>query len=352
MSLFDPIWGVVTDDIAIDLGTSVTKMTVKGLDNKIVTEPTVVSLDRNSGEILSVGKEAKRMIGRTPASIEAVRPLRDGVVSDFETTRDMIQYFIEIASRSSKSFFRIPRPRVVIAVPSSASEVGRQAIQDAAKNAGARMTYVLEQPMAAAIGASLPVTEPIGSMIVDIGGGTSDIAVISLKGIVVDKTIPVAGDEMDEEIVKYMRHKYNLLIGDRIAEDMKIKIGTAYPVKDTEKYEVRGRDILQGIPKTVKISSVEIREALQVQLSTIASAITDALEEAPPEIIADLGEKGICLAGGGSLLPGIKEYFEDKVKMDFYVAEKPIFAVLRGLTDILNDLDLLSKLKITEDDLL
>lgn len=351
MAILDPVWGLVTDDVAIDLGTSTTKMTVKGMD-KVVTEPTVVSIDRSSGEILSIGKEAKRMIGRTPATIEAVRPLRDGVVSDFETTRDMIQYFIEIASRSSTRFFKIPRPRAVIAVPSSASEVGRQAIQDAAKNAGARMTYVLEQPMAAAIGAGLPVTEPMGSMIVDIGGGTSDIAVISLKGIVVDKTVPVAGDEMDDEIVKYMRHKYNLLIGDRIAEDLKIKIGTAYPVKENEVYEVRGRDILQGIPKTVKITSVEIREALQVQLNIIATAITDALEEAPPEIIADLGEQGICLAGGGARIPGIKEFFEDRVNMDFYVADDPVFAVLRGLTDILDDLDLLSKLKISEDDLL
>jgi len=349
MAVFDPLWALITDDIAIDLGTSSTKMAVKGLE-KIITEPTVVSVDKNTGEILSVGKEAKRMLGRTPASIVAVRPLRDGVVSDFETTRDMIQYFIELASRSSTRFLKVPRPRVVIAVPSLASEVGRQAIRDASKNAGARQVFVLEQPMAAAIGADLPVTEPIGSMIVDIGGGTSDIAIMSLKGIVVDKTVPVAGDEMDEEIVKYLRHKYNLLIGDRIAEEIKIKVGSAYPIKENVSYEVRGRDILQGIPKTVKVTSVEIREALQVPLSVVAAAIIDALEEAPPEILADLGEKGICIAGGGALIPGIKEYFEEKVKMDFYIADKPVFAVLRGLSKILEDMDMIAKLKVSDEE--
>ena len=351
MAIFDPIWSLVTDDIAIDLGTSVTKMAVKGMD-KVVAEPTVVSIDENTGEIISVGREAKRMLGRTPASIRAIRPLRDGVVSDFETTRDMIQYFIELASRASSKFMKIPRPRVVISVPSSASEVGRQAIYDASKNAGARMVHVLEQPIAAAIGAGLPITDAVGSMIVDIGGGTSDVAIISLGGIVVDKTVAVAGDEMDEEIAKYMRHKYNLLVGTRIAEDLKIKIGSAYPTKDGESVEVRGRDILQGVPKSVKITSVEIREALQVQLGKVAAAIIDALEEAPPEILADLGEKGICLAGGGSKLPGIKEYFEEKVNMDFYVAKKPVLAVLRGLSSILDDLDMLDKLKISDEDTL
>lgn len=351
MSIFEPIWRLVTDDIAIDLGTSNTKMAIRGRD-EVITEPTVVAIDKKTGEIVSVGREAKKMIGRTPAGIVAVRPLRDGVVSDFETTRDMIQYFIELATRASTRFLKVPKPRVVIGVPLSASEVGRQAISDAAKNAGARVIHIVEEPCLAAIGSGLPVTEAVGSMIVDIGGGTSDIAIISLGGIVVDRTIPVAGDEMDAEIVKYLRHKYNLLTGERIAEDIKIKIGSVYPVKENETYEVRGRDILQGVPKTVEITSVEVREALQVPLNTIASAIIDALEEAPPEIVADLGEKGIYLAGGSALLPGIKEYFEDRVKMDFHISDEPILAVLRGAKAVLEDLDLLAKLKIHEDEML
>lgn len=350
MSFFEPIWKIFTDDIGIDLGTANTKIAIRN-EGIIATEPSVVAINKKTKEILSVGTQAKKMLGRTPANIIAVRPLKDGVISDFDATRDMIQYFIELAHKHSHKFYKLPRPRVVIGIPSSATEVGKKAVKDAAKNAGAREAYVIEEPMAAAIGAGLPITEAQGSMVVDIGGGTSDIAIISLGGIVVDKTIQIAGDEMDEEIVKYVRNKYNLLIGERLAEDVKIQIGSAFPSKE-ETYEVRGRDILLGVPKTITITSLEVREAIICQLDLIAASISAALEEAPPEILADISEYGIYLAGGGALIKGIQKYFEDKIKIKFIVAPDPISCVVKGTQILLEDLDLLASVQVDDDELL
>jgi rod shape-determining protein MreB len=349
MNLFGNFWKLLTDDVGIDLGTANTKIAIAG-EGIIATEPSVVATNLNTKEILSVGTEAKKMLGRTPANIVAVRPLRDGVISDFEATRDMMEYFIALAYSKSKKLFKIPRPRVIVGVPSSSSEIGRKAVRDAAKNAGARDVFVIEEPMAAAIGSGLPTTEPVGSMIVDIGGGTTDIAIISLGGIVVDKTISVAGDQMDQEIVKYVRHKYNLLIGERMAEDIKIKIGSAYPLKKEVTYEVRGRDILQGVPRTLTISSVEVREAISIQLNQMIAAINDALEEAPPEILADISASGIVVAGGGAMIEGIKDFFEEKVKMKFIIADNPIECVVRGTQLLLEDIDLLEKVKANYDE--
>lgn len=344
MNLANKFWKYFTDDIGIDLGTANTKLAIAG-EGVITTEPSVVAMNVNTKEILAVGAEAKKMLGRTPANIVAVRPLRDGVISDFDATRDMIEYFINVAHSKSTKFIKLPRPRTIIGVPSSASEIGKKAVKDAAKNAGARDAFILEEPMLAAIGSGLPITEAIGSMIVDIGGGTTDIAIISLGGIVVDKTISVAGDQMDVEIVNYIKHKYNLLIGERMAEDIKIKIGSAYPLKKELTYEVRGRDILQGIPRTLTISSIEIREAIQKQLSKIIAAITDALEEAPPEILADISTAGIYVAGGGALIQNIKDLFEEKVKNKFIITENPIECVVRGTQLLLEDIDLLEKVR-------
>jgi rod shape-determining protein MreB len=310
----------------------------------------VVAQNKQTKEILAVGTPAKKMIGRTPANIVAIRPLRDGVISDFDATRDMLEYFINLAFEKSEKIFKLPRPRVIVGVPSSASEIGRKAVYDAAKNAGARDVFVIEEPMAAAIGAGLPVNEAVGSMVVDIGGGTTDIAIISLGGIVVDKTIAVAGDQMDEEIVKYIRHKYNLLIGDRMAEEIKIKIGSAYPMKKEVSFEVSGRDLIQGIPRNLSISSIEVREALIVQINNIITAIADALEESPPEIIADLASSGIVIAGGGALIPGIKDIFEEKLKMKFIIADNPIECVVKGTQMLLEDFDLLEKVKQNYDE--
>lgn len=348
MSWLSKFWKLVTDDIGVDLGTANTKVAIAG-EGIIATEPSVVAMNSNTKEILAVGASAKKMLGRTPANIIAVRPLKDGVISDFEATRDMIEYFINLANSKSNKSFKIPRPRTVVGVPSSASEIGKKAVHDAAKNAGAREVFVLEEPMLAAIGSNLPITEAIGSMIVDIGGGTTDIAIISLGGIVVDKTIAVAGDQMDQEIVKYVRHKYNLLIGERMAEDIKMQIGSAYPLKKETTYEVRGRDILQGIPRTLTISSVEVREAILVQLNQIVNAISDALEEAPPEILADIGAAGIVVAGGGALISGIKDFFEEKTKMKFVIADDPIACVARGTQVLLEDIDLLEQIKSNYD---
>jgi rod shape-determining protein MreB and related proteins len=344
MNPLNKFWKYFTDDIGIDLGTANTKLAIAG-EGVITTEPSVVAMNTHTKEILAVGAEAKKMLGRTPANIVAVRPLRDGVISDFDATQDMIEYFINLAHSKSTKLFKLPRPRTIIGVPSSASEIGKKAVKDAAKNAGARDVFILEEPMLAAIGSGLPITEAIGSMIVDIGGGTTDIAIISLGGIVVDKTIAVAGDQMDAEIVNYIRHKYNLLIGERMAEDIKIKIGSAYPLKKETTYEVRGRDILQGVPRTLTISSIEVREAIQKQLSKIIGAMTDALEEAPPEILADISTSGIYIAGGGALIQNIKDLFEERIKNKFVVTENPIECVVRGTQLLLEDIDLLEKVR-------
>lgn len=351
MSILDRIWGVFAYDIGIDLGTANTMVTLGG-KGIIIREPSVVALNKKTKQILAVGEEGKRMLGRTPANVVAVRPLSDGVISDFDTTEAMIRYFIKKAHQSEGKSFKIPRPRVVIGIPSVITEVEARAVIDAALSAGARKAYVIEEPMAAAIGANLPIDDASGSMIVDIGGGTTDIAVISLGGIVVDKTIRVAGDDMDEEIVDFARHKYNLLIGSRTAEDIKIAIGSASSLKKEKEFQMRGRDLVSGLPKTIKVTSIEIREVLMRPLGQMVDAIHDAIESTPPELLSDLVDRGITLAGGGALLPGMEKFLSKKLKTPVYVAEDPISCVVRGTAKVLGDIDLLSKTQITGEDLI
>jgi rod shape-determining protein MreB len=349
--MIDNIWSLITNDIGIDLGTANTMVTVKGR-GIIIKEPSVVALNKKTKQILAVGTEAKRMIGRTPANVVAINPLRDGVISDFDTTEAMIRYFIKKAHEDEKRSFKIPRPRVVIGIPSVVTEVEARAVVDATLSAGARRAYVIEEPMAAAIGCDLPIDEASGNMVVDIGGGTTDIAIISLGGIVVDRTIRIAGVEMDEELVKFARHKYNLLIGDRTAEDIKIAIGSATPLKKEKEIEMKGRDLISGLPKSIKVSSIEIREALMRPLDQITEAIKDAIESTPPELLSDLLENGITLAGGGSLLRGIDKYFTSKLKTPVNIAEDPISCVVRGAGKVLEDIDLLSKVQVIGEDLI
>lgn len=351
MAMLDSVWFFFTHDIGMDLGTANTMVTVRG-KGVIIKEPSVVALNKKTKQILAVGSEARKMIGRTPANIVAIKPLSDGVISDFDTTEAMIRYFIKKAHESDGKSFKIPRPRVVIGIPSVITEVEARAVIDAAMSAGARKAYVIEEPLAASIGASLPIDEASGSMIVDIGGGTTDIAVISLGGIVVDRTIRIAGVEMDEEIVAFARHKYNLLIGERTAEDIKIAIGSASPLKKEKEFEMRGRDLVTGLPKTIRVSSVEIREALMGPLGQIVDAIKDAIESTPPELLSDLLDRGITMAGGGSLLRGIDKFLTKRLKTPVHIAEDPISCVVRGAGKVLEDIDLLSKVQVAGEDLI
>ncbi len=351
MSIIDSIWSFFTNDIGIDLGTSNTMVYMRG-KGIIIKEPSVVAVNKKTKQVLAVGSEARRMIGRTPGNIVATKPLRDGVISDFDTTEAMIRYFIKKAHDDDRRSFKIPRPRVVIGIPSVITEVEARAVIDAALSAGARKAYVIEEPLAAAIGANLPIDEASGNMIVDIGGGTTDIAVISLGGIVVDKTIRIAGDEMDAEIINFARHKYNLLIGERTAEDIKISIGSAQPLKKEKEFLMKGRDLISGLPKTIKVSSIEIREVLMKPLDQIIEAVKDAIEATPPELLSDLIEKGITMAGGGSLLRGIDRYFAKKLKTPVNISEDPMSCVVRGAGKVLEDIDLLAKVQVTGEDLI
>lgn len=350
-SMFEKLWGLLTLDIGIDLGTATTLVTVKG-QGVIIHEPSVVAMNSKTKQILAVGSEARRMIGRTPANIVAVRPLRGGVVSDFDMTHAMIRHFIEEVFRDSSKAFKIPRPRVVIGVPSTVTEVERKAVIDAAISAGARKAYIIEEPMAAAIGAGLPVMDASGSMVIDIGGGTTDIAVISLGGIVVDKTIRLAGDQMDSDIVNYVRQKYHLLIGERTAEDIKIAIGSAHEsVEDTES-ELSGRDLVSGLPRTIKITSSEVREALSTTIAKITDAAKDAVEETPPELLSDLIDDGIILAGGGGLLRGLDKHLAERLNIPVKLAERPISCVAEGCGVALEEIELLNRIQITSDEII
>ena len=351
MGIFDPLWGLVTHDIGIDLGTTNTLVSVKGL-GIVINEPSVVALNKKTQQVLAVGAEAKRMIGRTPANIVAIRPLRDGVISDFDTTEAMIRYFIRKVHNEYPKVMKLPRPRVVLGIPSSITEVEGRAVIDAALSAGARRAYIIEEPMAAAIGARLPIEDASGSMVVDIGGGTTDIAVISLGGVVVDNTVRIAGDEIDQEIVNYARHKYNLLIGERTAEEIKIAIGSAHALKEETDIEMKGRDLLTGLPKIVKVTSIEIREAMIRVLDKIAEAIKEAVEQTPPEILSDLLERGITLAGGGAMIKGIDKFLEAKLATPVIVAEDPMTAVVRGTEIVLDEIDLLEKIKVTGEEII
>ncbi|MBI2864551.1 MAG: rod shape-determining protein [Chloroflexi bacterium] len=331
-------------DIGIDLGTANTLVMVKG-KGIVINEPSVVAIDKKGRRVQAVGAEAKRMVGRTPASIVAVRPLKDGVISDFDTTERMLDYFIRKV-HERYSFSLIPRPRVVIGIPSGVTEVEKRAVHDAAINAGAREAYLIEEPMAAAIGAGAPVMEPDGSMIVDIGGGTTEVAVIALGGIVASKSIRIAGDEMDQEIIVYARQKHNLLIGERMAEEIKIGAASAYPLKEEWEVTLRGRDLVTGLPKRINVSTIEIREAISSSVSAIVDAVKTTIEITPPELVADLMEQGIALAGGGALLRGLDERLTHETKFHVFVADDPLTCVVRGTGSVLEELSKLRKVLV------
>jgi rod shape-determining protein MreB len=334
--------GLFSHDIGIDLGTANTLVLVRG-KGIVINEPSVVAVNKRSKRVLAIGAEAKRMVGRTPANIVAVRPLKDGVISDFDVTEQMLKYFI---GKVHAQVGVIPRPRVVVGIPSGVTEVEKMAVHDAARNAGAREAHLIEEPMAAAIGAGLPVTDATGSMIVDIGGGTTEVAVISLGGIVVSRSIRVAGDEMDQEIVLYARQKHNLLIGERMAEEVKIAAGSAYPLAEEKMVTLRGRDLVTGLPKSIEVSSVEIREAISGSVAQIVEAVRTTIEETPPELVSDLMAHGIALAGGGALLAGIDERLAHETKMRVYRADDPLTCVARGAGESLEEIEILEKVEV------
>ena len=320
--------GAFSRDLGIDLGTANTLVHVRG-KGIVISEPSVVAIDKKTKIVKAVGAEAKAMVGKTPANIIAVRPLKDGVIADFDVVEKMIKHFIGKAHDRSLGMIS-PRPRVVVGVPSGVTQVEMRAARDAALNANAREAYVVEEPMAAAIGAGLPVDEPMGSMIVDIGGGTTEVAVISLGGLVINKSIRTAGDEIDEAIVAFARREYNLLVGERMAEKVKIAAGSAYPLDEEIKVVIRGRDMLTGLPKAVEVSSVEVREGIAGPVNTIVAEVRAALEETPPELVADIMEHGIVLAGGGALLHGLDRRITAENKMPVHIAQDPLSCVARG----------------------
>ncbi len=326
------MFAAFSKDMGIDLGTANTVVFVKG-KGIVLQEPSVVAIDQMTGEIIAVGQEAKQMVGRTPGNIRAVRPLKDGVIADFDTTQAMLKYFIKKASNNNKLF----HPLVVIGVPSGVTGVEERAVKDAATQAGARECLVVEEPMAAAIGAGLPVNEPTGNMIVDVGGGTCEVAIISLDGIVTSKSIRVAGDEMDEAIVNHIKRTYNMMIGERTSEEVKITIGSAYPPDQEETMDVRGRDLVTGLPKTLKVNSTEIQRALSETVNTIVEAIKATLEKSPPELAADIMDRGIVMTGGGSLLRNFDKLVSSETGMPVHKAEDPLLTVVRGTGMVLED---------------
>jgi len=339
--IFDSLLGLFSRDLAVDLGTANTVVFVKG-KGIVLREPSVVAIHNETKEILAIGSEAKQMLGRTPGNIVAIRPMRDGVIANFEITEAMIKYFIRrVHNRNA-----LVRPRVVIGVPSGITQVEKRAVKDSATSAGAREVYLMEEPMAAAIGVGLPISSPTGNMIVDIGGGTTEVAVISLSGIVYSRSVRVAGDEMDEAIINYIKRKYNLLIGERTAEEIKIKIGSAYPLEEKQEMEVKGRDLVAGIPKVLIINDEEIREALSEPVSTIVETVKITLERTPPELAADIVDKGIVMAGGSSLLKGLDLLLREETGLPIIVAEDPLSAVALGTGKALDELDLLKKVSI------
>lgn len=342
------IFGLFSHDLAIDLGTANTLVAIKD-KGIVVREPSVVARHKKTKKVLAVGLEAKKMLGKTPASIEALRPLRHGVISDFDATAAMLAHYIKLVHENPHRFFpNIPRPKVVVGIPSGVTEVERRAVQEAALDAGARTAYLIEEPMAAAIGAGLPIEESKGSMIVDIGGGTTEIAIISLGGIVVNRSIRVAGDEMDSAIMSFVRLKHSLLVGEQTAEDVKISIGSAFPAGDEAKQTVvRGRDLESGLPKSLKLNATEIREALAGIVNQIISGVKDVIEEAPPEFIGDIMEQGITLAGGGAQLRGIDKLIAQEVRMPVWVSDDPQTSVVRGALKLLEEDTLLKRVRVT-----
>ncbi len=332
-------------DLGIDLGTANTLVFAQG-SGIIIQEPSVVALDKHKNTVLAVGDEAKRMIGRTPGNVIAVRPLRDGVIADFDITETMLKYFIKKAL-PAHSFIRL-KPRIIVGVPSGITGVERRAVLEATHQAGAKEAYLIEEPMAAAIGANLPVSDPAGSMIVDIGGGTTEIAVISLGGIVVSKSIRIAGDELDESIISHCRENYRLLIGERTAEEIKIHLGSAFELQQEKTMEVRGRDLVSGLPKTFTLTSTEIREALKDPVRAIVDGIRTTLEKTPPELSSDIMDRGITLAGGGALLVGLDKYIESETQISVVIADNPLECVALGTGKAIDEIDVLKEVLISE----
>jgi rod shape-determining protein MreB len=339
--ILDKILGLFSEDLAIDLGTANTLVYVrnKGI---VLSEPSIVAVHKQSGQVLAVGRQAKEMLGRTPGSIVAIRPMKDGVIADFDITEQMLRYFISRV-HNRRSWVR---PRIIICVPSGITQVEKRAVRDSALQAGAQEIYLIEEPMAAAIGAKLPIEEPSGNMIVDIGGGTTEVAVISMSGIVYCQSLRVAGDEMDEAIVQYLKRKYNLLVGERTSENVKIQIGSAYSLEQPERMEVKGRDLVDGIPRTLTVSDEEIREALSDPVLSILEVIKEGLERTPPELAADIVDRGICLAGGGALLRGLDQLISKETHLPVYVADDPLTCVVLGTGKVLEELDLLKRICI------
>ncbi len=354
--MLDYFFGLFSHDIGIDLGTANTLVLVRG-KGIVIREPSIVAQHKKTKQILAIGSEAKKMVGKTPATIVAIRPLRDGVISDFEVTEKMLTTFIhKVHERPGSILPSIPKPRVAVGIPSGVTEVERRAVQDAALSAGARVAYLVEEPMAAAIGVGLPITEPMGNMVVDMGGGTTEVAVISLGGIVVNRSIRIAGDELDQDIINYLRLRYGLLIGEKTAEEVKIAIGSAWPLTEIESepgktgkerdYVARGRDLETGLPKSIRISSSEVREAISGPISVIVQSISDTIEETPPELVSDILERGITLCGGGALLPGLAHRIAKETKMPVWVADDPLTCVVRGCARVLEEKDLLERVRV------
>jgi rod shape-determining protein MreB len=338
--MLSKIYNFLSDDIAIDLGTANSEVYVRGR-GIIIQEPSVVAINQKTGQILAVGIEAKKMVGRTPAHIVAVRPLRSGVISDFETTEQMLKYFIDKARRK-----KLIGPRVIIGVPIGVTEVEKKAVLDAAKSAGAREVFLIEEPMAAAIGARLPVQEAGGNFIVDIGGGTTEVAVISLGGIVLAKSLRIAGDRLNEDIIRFVQEEYNLLIGERMAETAKIAVGSAYPLKEKKEFPIRGRNLVTGLPEEIRVSDEEIRRAMEKSIRQIVNEIKSTIDETPPELLADIMVNGIYLAGGGALLRGLDTLIQKETKIPTKIIEDPMTAVVRGAGIVLENLDQLEEVLV------
>ena len=337
--MLDKFFGYFSKDMGIDLGTANTLVYVHGR-GIVINEPSVVAINKKTGQVLSIGKEAKTMIGRTPPHIVATRPLFEGVISDFEVTEQMLKHFIDKVHKDN--FTIVPRPRVVIGIPSQITEVEKRAVEDAARNAGAREVYLVEEPVAAAIGCRMPIHKAVGNMIIDSGGGTADIAVISLGGIVVSKNLKAAGDKLNQDIVRYARDEYKLLLGETTAEKIKLSLGSAYPLDEKMEDVMQGRDLISGLPKEVTVTDEEIRKAISHSIKILVNAVKAAIEMTPPELVADLSKNGIVLTGGGSLLRGLDKLIEEETKMPVRVAEDPLTSVVIGTGIILENLDSLS----------
>lgn len=340
--IYNDTLGLFSNDMGIDLGTATTLVYLKN-QGIVLCEPSVVAVQAGTTNVLAVGEEAKRMLGRTPGNIVAIRPMRHGVITDFEISEAMLRYFIKKVNKAKP----LIRPRIVIAIPSGITEVEKRAVKDSALHAGAREVFMIEEPMAAAIGVGLPIQEPSGNMIIDIGGGTTEMAVVSLAGVVFSKSVRVGGDELDEAIINALKKNYNLMIGERTAEEIKIKIGSVYPLEEELKMEVRGRDLVAGLPKTVTLSSEEVREAMSEPIAQVLEAVRITLERTPPELASDLIEKGIVLAGGGALLRGVDKLISEETGLPVHIAEDPMTAVALGTGKVLTEIKYLKKVTVS-----